>query len=64
MTGGYYTIIGWDSPKGADWRRLWESPVYNTEKKAREAALAELGRINYPYKGTTVSIHYREDSEC
>ena len=62
MSEGYYAIIAWDSPKGGDWRRLWESPVYNTEKKAREAVMAELARTKYPYKGTTVVLHHRGES--
>lgn len=62
MTQGYYGIIAWDSPKGGDWRRLWESPVYNTETKARNAIAAELATGKYPYRGTSVVLHYREDS--
>jgi hypothetical protein len=62
MTNGYYGIIAWDSPKGGDWRRLWESPTYKTERMAREAVMSELARTEYPYKGTTVVLHYKGDS--
>lgn len=52
----HYGVIAWDSDKGGDWRRLWESAPYETETLARNAIAAELSTGKYPYRGTTVMV--------
>lgn len=48
----YYAVIAWDSPKGGDHRRLWESPtIFDNPTDALAAINEELGRKSYPDTG-------------
>jgi hypothetical protein len=41
----FYGVITWDSLKGQDHRRLWESQVFETDHEAVRATIARRDEI-------------------
>jgi hypothetical protein len=47
----YYGVIAWDTKRGGDHRRLWESQVFIDPNDARDAVNRELKSGTYPEVG-------------
>lgn len=52
----YYGIVCWDSPKGQNHKRLWESETFDNAQKAWESAMAEIRTNKYPDLGTFIVV--------